>query len=216
LSSTSDVNFGPSGAPIPTPTPEPTPAPTPTPDPTPQPTPDPTPEPTPSPTPIPTPGSASFINLDTTTQGSWQGVYGSDGYNVINDTVNNPAYAQVTVSNQDFWTWAGSTSDLRALQKALTSDRIAATWYAATSFEIDVNITDGQSHQVAVYCLDWDANSRAQTIEVLDAGSNALLDSRTVSSFTNGQYLVWNLSGHVKLRVTRTAGSNAVVSGLFF
>jgi hypothetical protein len=37
-----------------------------------------------------------------------------------------------------------------------------------------------------------------------------------MSNFTAGQYLVWNLSGHVKLRITRTGGLNAVISGLFF
>jgi hypothetical protein len=43
-----------------------------------------------------------------------------------------------------------------------------------------------------------------------------VLASSSVSAFTSGQYLVWNLSGHVTLRVTKTAGTNAVVSGVFF
>jgi hypothetical protein len=43
-----------------------------------------------------------------------------------------------------------------------------------------------------------------------------VLDSRTLSSFTGGQYLVWNLGGHVQLRVTNLSGISAVVSGLFF
>jgi hypothetical protein len=143
-------------------------------------------------------------------------VYGSDGYNVINDAVSYPAYAQVTASNQTGYTWLASTSDVRALHKALGGDRIAATWYAPTSFDIDVNISDGQTHQVALYCLDWDTNARVQTIGVLDAATNGLLDSRSVSSFNGGQYVVWNISGHVKFRITRTSGFNAVVSGLFF
>jgi hypothetical protein len=37
-----------------------------------------------------------------------------------------------------------------------------------------------------------------------------------VSNFHNGQYLVWQLSGHVQVRVTNTGNSNAVISGLFF
>src|SRR6266436_6495687 len=174
------------------------------------------PPPTPTPTPTPIAGSASFVNLDPNTQGNWKGVYGADGYNVINDTVNYPAYAQVTPVNQSSYTWASSTTDVRALQKALISDRIAGTWYTSTSFDIDINLTDGQAHQLSLYCLDWDPASRVQTIDVLDATSNAVLDSRSVSSFGNGQYLVWKLSGHVRLRVTNTAGVNAVVSGLFF
>jgi hypothetical protein len=37
-----------------------------------------------------------------------------------------------------------------------------------------------------------------------------------VFSFNGGVYLVWNVSGHITIRVTSTAGLNAVVSGLFF
>ena len=175
-----------------------------------------TPPPSPTPTPTPNPGGATFINVDTTTRGTWKGVYGVDGYNVVNDTVNYPGYAQVTVSDPGSYTWAGSTADVRALQRAVGSDRIAATWHTSSSFDIDVNISDGQTHQFALYCLDWDTTSRVQTIEVFDAATHALLDSRSVSSFNNGQYVVWNISGHVKFRVTRTAGLNAVVSGVFF
>jgi hypothetical protein len=53
-------------------------------------------------------------------------------------------------------------------------------------------------------------------VEVRDAATDALLDSRSVTSFTGGKYLVWNVCGHVKIKVTKTGSSNAVVSGLFF
>jgi len=44
-----------------------------------------------------------------------------------------------------------------------------------------------------------------------------LLDTRFVSGFINGLYLVWNLSGRVIVRFTNTnPSSNAVMSGLFF
>ncbi|HEY6243956.1 MAG TPA: hypothetical protein VIX17_08425, partial [Pyrinomonadaceae bacterium] len=133
-----------------------------------------------------------------------------------NDATSYPSYAQVTVTNQSNYTWAGSTSDTRALQKAASSDRLAATWYSTGFFDIDINLTDGLTHQVAIYCVDWDSTTRSQRVDVFDAVSNALLDTRNVSGFSNGQYLLWNISGHVKLRVTNTSGANAVVSGLFF
>ena len=41
-------------------------------------------------------------------------------------------------------------------------------------------------------------------------------DSRTVNQFTGGQYLVWNITGRVRIQVVRTGGLNAVVSGVFF
>jgi hypothetical protein len=171
-----------------------------------------------NPPPPPTPsGTAAFVKADSTTQGTWQGVYGASGYNVIGTTPSYPAYAQVTPSGQSSWTWAASTSDVRALQKpGSTTDRIAAAWYAANSFTIDVNLTDGQAHQLALYLLDWDHQGRSERVDILDTNTGTVLNSQTVSGFGNGEYLVWNLSGHVQIRITDLAGPNAVVSGLFF
>ena len=159
---------------------------------------------------------ASFVGTDTTTQGNWKGVYGSDGYNVIGDTTSYPAYAQVTSAGNSSWVWASQSTDPRALLRGVTTGRIAATWYSATSFTVDLNLTDGNPHRVALYNLDWDTTARAQRIDILDAGSGSVLDSRSISSFHGGQYLVWTLSGHVTIRITMTAGYNAVLSGLFF
>jgi DNA-binding transcriptional regulator GbsR (MarR family) len=162
--------------------------------------------------------SAAFVKTDTVTQGSWKGVYGSQGYNVFEDTVSYPAYVTVTPAGKADYIWASSTSDPIALQKALSpTDRIAATWYTSGSYTIDLNFTDGAQHQVAVYNLDYyTGGSRTQTLSILDGVSNAVLDSRNVSNFGNGEYLVWNLTGHIVLQVTNTSPSNAVISGLFF
>jgi subtilisin family serine protease len=161
------------------------------------------------------PGTATFVRTDTTTRGTWRGVYGLDGYALANDAASLPAYAQVVFTGNTNWTWAASTADVRALQRPTTTDRVAATWYGDT-YHIDVNLTDAATHQVAFYLLDWDAAGRIERIDVLDATSGLTLDTRTASGFAGGQYLVWNLTGHVRIRVTLTAGINAVASGLFF
>jgi hypothetical protein len=168
--------------------------------------------------PITTTGTATFQALDTTTQGNWKGVYGADGYNVINDTVAYPHYVTVTPSGANSTTWAASTTDVRALSKASSStDRIAATWHKSSSFLIDLVFNDGLQHQLAIYCLDWDSTVRSETIEIQDANGVLLNTPQNVSGFHNGQYLVWQLSGHVHVLVTNLPGSgNAVISGLFF
>ncbi len=161
--------------------------------------------------------SASFVKTDTTTQGNWKGTYGANGYNVIGDSTSYPSYVTVTPAGQSSWVWAASTSDVRALEKASsTTDRIAATWYSSSNFSIDINLSDTNSHQIALYMLDWDSNLRTQTITIADPASGLVLDTRSISSFGNGEYLVWNITGHVTITVTRTGGSNAVVSGIFF
>ncbi len=160
--------------------------------------------------------TASFVQLDTTTQGNWKNNYGSDGYNVINNSANYPAYAQVSPLSNQVYTWNSSTSATQALQKAASTDRIAACWYQSGSFSIDVNLTDGQSHRMALYALDWDNVPRSQQMDIVDANTNALLDSRTISAFSQGQYVVWNVQGHIKINITQLGGGNAVMSGLFF
>jgi hypothetical protein len=158
--------------------------------------------------------TAQFVKFDTATQGSWQGVYGADGYNVINDAISYPAYVTPTVTGNSSFTWP-ATTDIRALQEANSSARIAAVWYAATSFTIDLPFTGSQVHQMAVYCLDFDNLGREQRLDILDTQDN-VLDSRTLTSMTGGVWVVWSLSGHVQLRLTQIAGPNAVLNGLFF
>ena len=104
----------------------------------------------------------------------------------------------------------------RRQQANSSTNRIAATWFSNTSFLIDLQFTDGLQHQVEIYCLDWDTTIRTQRIDILDTNGN-VLNTQNVSNFHNGEYLVWQLSGHVQIRLTNTNNSaNTVASGLFF
>ena len=122
---------------------------------------------------------ATFVKADRATQGSWKGVYGADGYMIAGDSTSQPKYGSVSKTG---WTvtWNGSTTDARAPQKAGGTDRVAGQWGANDrSYDIDCSLTDGATHQVSLYGLDWDMNGRDEEIQVLDAASGALLDSRT-------------------------------------
>ena len=126
--------------------------------------------------------------------------------------------------------WAGQTDDPRGLEKVSdptnTKDRIAACWYtpstdAGAGYTIDVNITDGQTHRMALYLLDWDGwpgGGRSESISLADGSTSAaVFDTRNAMQFQNGIYFVWQVRGHVRITVTNSrAGSNAVASGLFF
>lgn len=159
---------------------------------------------------------AAFVRVDTTTKGNWKGSYGSEGYNIIEHATNYPSYAQVSLSGNSSWVWVATTYDNRALEKLPGPDRIASTWWNFTEFSIDLNLTDGQAHQVSLYNLDWDDNHRIQTIAISSATTGNLLDTRQVSGFLTGQYYVWNIKGHVNIKITINTGVNAVISGLFF
>ena len=163
--------------------------------------------------------NVSFVKTDAATQGNWKGVYGVDGWNVVGDSStdnpNYPAYASVSSSASTI-VWASPSTSPAALEVAApgATNRIAAA-LNASSFTIDVNLTDGNSHQVALYCFDG-AGGAAETVTVADSGSSDILDTRSVTSFANGAYLVWNVTGHVVLTVASQNANNAVVSGLFF
>jgi hypothetical protein len=160
------------------------------------------------------PAAAQFLNSNTTAEGNWKSIFGADGYSIAGGSQKLPSYATLALQNQSSWTWVSSTSDPRALQGI--SGAAASTWYNTPSFSLDVNMTDGQTHQMALYALDWDLRGRAETIQILDANSGATLNTQSVTNFSNGIYLVWTISGHVKVNVTLSSGPNAVISGVFF
>jgi hypothetical protein len=167
-------------------------------------------------------GTASFVKTDTTTEGNWQGVYGSQGYNVIDDATSYPSYAQISPSGNSTWVWNSSTTDPRALQDVGSTNRVAACWYAGTSsgqgFTVNVNLTDGQTHQLALYLLDWDqwGGGRSEQVQIVNSSTGQVLDTESVSNFGNGEYLVWNVSGDIQVRITSTDSfGSAVLSGLF-
>lgn len=79
-----------------------------------------------------------------------------------------------------------------------------------------MNLTGGQTHQIALYSLDIETSARSQTITIQDYTTNAILAALPVSHFNTGVWSVWNVSGHVVIKVVYNSGLNAVLSGIFF
>jgi len=73
-----------------------------------------------------------------------------------------------------------------------------------------------KTHQVALYFLDYDYRNRAETIQISDALTGSVLDTESVSNFSQGKYLVWNMSGDVNVTIANAGGLNEVLSGIFF
>jgi len=164
--------------------------------------------------------SASLVKVDTTTSGSWSGTYGSDGYSVVGGTTQLPSYASLSVAGDQFYEWeTPGTTDARAPQESAgSSTRVAAGDYSASSFTVNVDISDNQTHQVAIYVLDTDYRNRSETVSVADPSNNSQLAAPyDVKNFTGGEYLVYNVTGDVQFTISNDSGSlNAVMSGVFF
>ncbi len=161
--------------------------------------------------------AATYVGSDAATQGNWTGQYGADGQLIANDLSNLPTYAAVSFSGALTYTWASSSGDVRALQESKGStSRIASTYYNATDFTIDLNLTDGEVHKISLYFCDWDNGGRDETISIVDAASRVVLASLPLASFYGGLWEVWEIKGHVQIQAVHTGGSNGVVNGLFF
>ncbi len=177
--------------------------------------------------------AVEFLGTDTTTGPLWVGNYGSQGYNVFGDTSCFPEGFEssgITPDLQYDWPeasdgcWYCGGPD--GLQKASNPSQTGRYCVHSPDFEldgyfdVDLNFTDGLMHKVSFYVFDFDANygaePRVQELELRDAGSGALLHTSTISSFSAGQYRVYNVVGHVTARFIFVGGSyNSVLSGYF-
>ena len=162
--------------------------------------------------------SAIFHGTDTTTHGNWVGRYGTQGYDIIGGPSNAPTYATITPAGQTLYTWSTTSNDGRALETVTPpgNNRVAAAWYASSSFTVNVDVTDGNSHNLELYALDFDDHSRSETVQLSDAITGAVLDTETLSSYSGGEYLRWTISGNVLITFTNTGPNNALLNGLFF
>lgn len=167
------------------------------------------------------PTSVAFVSSDTTTHGSWKGKYGAMGDVIVGDpSPVQPNFALFSFNAASTYLWTNSTNATQAMQRFSAPGRIASAWDSPLGFSLDVNFTDGNTHQLSLYFLDWDGAGRAETITLLDANTNTPiigpLDTRAISGFGLGEYLTWNIKGHVLFQFNKTAGSTAIVNGVFF
>ena len=165
------------------------------------------------------PATATFVEADTTTKGNWIGAYGTQGYNVVGYTASDPSYpsyAVVTPAGQTTYTWASEhhRHPRPAEPRQHPRQRLAAAWYSATSFTLDVNLTDGQAHDIALYLLDWDSGGRPrQSRSPTPPPAPCSTPDRLV--VRRRRLPAVGVSGHV-CSPSPAAGANAVLTGLFF
>jgi len=168
--------------------------------------------------------TATFLSTDTTTQGTWIGVYGAagaviDGYTLPTDLTHLPSWVTFTKSGTSDNGWEEPSTDPRALQNYDGLSRYATCWFdvgSGFSFTLALD-SESRSYILSIYAVDFDSTVRGNQFQILDAADDSVLDTQTLSpSFHNGTWLRWTITGSVKIAVTTTAGPNAVVSGLMF
>ena len=184
------------------------------------PPPPPPPTPTPSPTPTPLPVDLPGV------QGTWVPNYGAQGYVLGDwtgsaDLVSLPAGVTFTAVQASRYSWAASTSDVRALQSPDQSGRRARTWYHGTQIKLRLNFTAAYSGTLHLYAVDWDSYGPRGEDVIVDDGSGPRTAKLATGSFVQGAWINAPVNvgagGSIQITINRTAGgtTNAVLSGLF-
>ena len=173
---------------------------------------------------------ARFVGQDTQTQGSWGGVYGSEGYVLCgygpSDVQALPDYvSSVTTNKAQKAQWTASTEDERALSSNPLNigDRSVGTWYSMDpgacmqTFTVDITLKEDHPFTVALYFVDWDNKGREAVVEMFDEETlNLIAPLQVVDDYEGGKYLIYEYNKSTRFRINQMRGDNATLSGIFF
>jgi hypothetical protein len=124
-----------------------------------------------------------------------------------------PGYAAFATTGNGPFVHTSEVNALSPLQKP-GGGTIAAEYYDPSGFNVTLSLTDGQTHVVAIYMADYDGQNRTESVQAF-AGNSPLTSPVTISNFTGGDYVVFDVSGSVTFTFTHLGGGSAVFDGLF-
>jgi hypothetical protein len=150
-------------------------------------------------------------------QGNWVGGKGAAGYDLAGwDGSNDVGYipgATASLVKGGRYEWASKTTDTRALEGPEGSVRRAATYYDPTQIQLQLQFHAAYKGNLHLYAVDWDRRGRRETIAV--GAQSATLSG----DFSQGAWVSFPINvaagETLPITVTRTAGVNAVLSGIF-
>ena len=121
--------------------------------------------------------------------------------------------ATISVEQGTRYQWASSTTDERALQNPEKTVRIPAALYDPSQIKLKLTFAAAYIGKIELYAVDWDSTERRETISV--NGETAAL----ASEFNGGAWVsvpvTVEAGASVSITVSRVAGPNAVLSGVF-
>jgi hypothetical protein len=120
--------------------------------------------------------SVTFLNSDGATLGNWKGVYGQDGNVIAQHSVIVPSYSAFNT--------AGNIN-LHVVDIWATDPRVLLKQY----------------YSIALYCAAYQNQNRSNTVKFLDTATGAVLDSRALTNYGGGVYLVYSYTGNVWFRI---------------
>ena len=155
-------------------------------------------------------------------QGSWVNAYGSQGYvlgawNTASSDLKSLPNATFTLDQGGRWCWACPSGDVRALQSPDQTERRAGTYFDNNQIRAHLTFSSAYSGTLRLYAVDFDALARRESITINDGSGPRSVDITT--DFGQGAWMSFPVNvasgGTINITVTRTAGLNAVLSGIF-
>jgi hypothetical protein len=127
--------------------------------------------------------------------------------------------ATLTLDQGTRYCWVcTTTSDVRALQSPDQTSRRAGIYYDANQIRAHLSFTNAYSGTLRVYVVDWDTTARREDLTVTDGtGPHTISITTDVSQGAWAAFPVTVAAGGTVTltATTRTAGMNAVLSGIF-
>jgi hypothetical protein len=150
-------------------------------------------------------------------QGNWSKAYGAAGYDLAgwNGTgdLSWMPNATVTLEQGSRVVQAATTTDPRALSDPTGSSRTAADYTDPNQVQVKLLFNSAYTGNIHLYSVDWDTTARRELITV--NGQTAELSS----DFSQGGWVSFPITeaagGTLTITVDRTAGTSAVLSGIF-
>jgi hypothetical protein len=165
--------------------------------------------------------TAAGLSYSQSPQGNWVGLYGADGYALMSwnggSDLNSLPQSSLILDQGGRYQWSNGTTAVQALQSPDAASRRAACFYDGTQVRLRLTFTTAYSGSLHLYALDWDNLGRRETITINDGSGDRT--ANISSDFSQGAWVNVPISvvagGTVTVTVTRTAGLNAVLSGIF-
>jgi hypothetical protein len=155
-------------------------------------------------------------------QGNWVGTYGADGYALLgwNGTSGDLTAlgpASLVLDQGTRWQWRTSSTAVRDPESPDGATRRATAVYDATQLRLHLSFANAYSGTLHLYALDASTVDRREVITVNDGSGPRI--ATLGSAFDQGIWVHAPITvaagGSVTITVDRTAGYNAVLSGIF-
>lgn len=150
----------------------------------------------------PASGEIDFLGEDYETQGDWKDKYGSLGYDVFGASKVLSDGIQLGYIGDNLDVYNTNSSRRVALQTPEEDGKRIEAVRTSKLHQI-IDVQTAEKRMLSLYIADYKDRNCQMVVDVIDAVTKRILDSKLINSFQSGIYLRYNVKGHLQFRFTR-------------